>query len=98
MMHATCCNILRRVFRADKRSNKTGMVRLLEIEEILGRPQGGINASRLNFVRYEDAGDPVDRVDIRRFWRPGHDLGLNVFLWEQFARSDARWALAKPDV
>lgn len=97
-MHTTCANILRHVFGAEDDADVAALVRLCEIEEVLGRPQDGKNASRLRFVPYEDVGHLTDRVDVRPFWQLGDGPGLNLFAWKPFSESPAHWALAKPDV
>jgi len=71
------------------------LIRLCEIETIFGRPQGGLNAGRLRYIAYEDAGE---KIDLRPFWRQGREPGGNIFNWEALAASRYKWLLNRPDV
>ncbi|KAH9948707.1 hypothetical protein B0H21DRAFT_223608 [Amylocystis lapponica] len=94
MLHTACCTILRHIFDATDDTKET-LVKLSQIEEVLGRPQDGDTAGRINEVNYESVGK--DKVDLRQFWIPGHRLRRNRFDWPKFMASGLKWTLNRPD-
>lgn len=97
MMHVTCADILRCVFDAED-TNAKSLARVCQIEEVVGKVQGGANAGWLPLVRYEEVGE---EIDLAPFW--GHQpdapsMGSNVFDWTRLKAGKYKWLLNRPDV
>ncbi|KAH9939511.1 hypothetical protein B0H21DRAFT_698339 [Amylocystis lapponica] len=95
MLHTACATIFRHIFDATDNTKET-LVKLSQIELVLGRPQDKENAGRFNYVNYEGVGK--DKVDLRPFWIPVNDVGANKFDWPKFMASGLDWTLNRPDV
>ena len=96
MMHVTCADFLRLVFDA-KDTNARSLARVCQIEEVVGKVQGGANAGWLPLVRYEAVGE---KVDLAPFWTHQSDapsMGSNVFDWTRLKTSKYKWLLNRPD-
>ncbi|KZV89546.1 hypothetical protein EXIGLDRAFT_695476 [Exidia glandulosa HHB12029] len=92
-MHSACLALFRRALGVEE-NTRENLLRLATFERAMGRPAGGDAAGRWNDVNYEVVGD---QVDTRALWRPGNDLGLNVFNWRGLAQQYP-WLVSRPDV
>src|ERR1700761_8073223 len=95
--HKTCFNILQNLFREKPvMKERDHVVRLCEIDKVLGRCSGTSKIGRGRFpsVDYEKISGP----DLRPYWGKERD-GDSVFDWQKFNRSNVpRWVLARLDV
>ncbi len=93
--HTVCASILRHIFDCEDES-VASLVKLSEIQYILGRPSPGIDGGRFPHVKYEDVGD--EKLDVRPYWYFEEGGDLMRFDYLTFKQDGLDWALAKPDV
>lgn len=95
-MHHTCANLLRKTFDCEDAKNLDHIIRMVEIELILGRPCGQTKegVGRYRHVRYED----VSGVDFRRFYEMTYEIGVVEFDWIGLKNSELGWVLSRPDM
>ncbi|KDQ24740.1 hypothetical protein PLEOSDRAFT_1107671 [Pleurotus ostreatus PC15] len=97
VMHVTCADILRRIFDAED-TNAKSLARVSQIEEVVGKVQGGASAGWLPLVRYKEVGE---KIDLAPFWSHQPDtpsMGSNVFDWTRLENSRYKWLVNRPDV
>ncbi len=94
VFHTVCASILRRIFKCEDESNES-IIKLCEIEFILGRPLQGLDGGRLPRVGYEDVGD--EKLDLRPYYYLEEHGDLMRFDYEMFKDDGHSWALNKPD-
>ncbi|KAF7424508.1 hypothetical protein PC9H_009815 [Pleurotus ostreatus] len=96
VMHVTCADILRRIFDAEDMNTKS-LARVSQIEEVVGKVQGGASAGWLPLVRYKEVGE---KIDLAPFWSHQPDtpsMGSNVFDWARLENSRYKWLVSRPD-
>ncbi|KIJ45516.1 hypothetical protein M422DRAFT_46588 [Sphaerobolus stellatus SS14] len=97
IVHNACANIFRHHLGIGMKPSYDDLIKLCEIEQVLGSPKGGKLAGRMQGLNYEDIGPVGCKIDLRPFWEYRVGRGCNRFLWTEFFESPLSWALGKPD-